>query len=48
MNIARSFNQWRRYRATVRELSKLTTRELNDLGLSRADIDFVARRASAV
>lgn len=47
MNLVRSYNNWRRYRETVAELGKLTSRELNDLGISRADIPFVARKASA-
>jgi uncharacterized protein YjiS (DUF1127 family) len=47
MNLVRSYNNWRRYRETVAELGKLTTRELNDLGINRADIPFVARKASA-
>lgn len=44
MNLLRSYNNWRRYRDTVSELSSLTNRELNDLGISRADIPFVARQ----
>lgn len=36
----------RRYRATVNELSTLGDRELADIGLRRADIEFVARRAA--
>ena len=32
-----------RYRETVRELSQLTDRELDDLGISRLQIDSVAR-----
>ena len=32
-----------RYRETVRELSQLTDRELDDLGISRFQIDSVAR-----
>ena len=47
MNIVRSYNNWRRYRETVAELGKLTSRELNDLGINRADIPFVARKAAA-
>lgn len=31
------------YRETVAELSRLTDRELDDLGISRYDIDAVAR-----
>lgn len=33
------------YRATVKELRALGDRELDDLGLSRWDIDAVARRS---
>jgi uncharacterized protein YjiS (DUF1127 family) len=32
-----------RYRETVTELSRLTDRELDDLGISRFEIDSVAR-----
>jgi uncharacterized protein YjiS (DUF1127 family) len=32
-----------RYRETVRELSQLSDRELNDLGISRFEIDSIAR-----
>jgi uncharacterized protein YjiS (DUF1127 family) len=32
-----------RYRETVRELSQLTDRELDDLGISRFQIDSIAR-----
>lgn len=47
MNLIRSYNNWRRYRETVSELSRLTSRELNDLGISRGDITLVARKAAA-
>jgi uncharacterized protein YjiS (DUF1127 family) len=33
-----------RYRETVRELSALTDRELEDLGISRFQIDGIARQ----
>jgi uncharacterized protein YjiS (DUF1127 family) len=46
MNLIRSYKNWRRYHQTVRELSRLNARELNDLGISRADIEKVARSAS--
>ena len=36
-----------RYRETVRELSLLTDRELDDLGISRFQIDNVARHHAA-
>jgi uncharacterized protein YjiS (DUF1127 family) len=39
------FRNWRRYRMTVRELEKLSTRELDDLGISRGDIDRIARQS---
>jgi uncharacterized protein YjiS (DUF1127 family) len=33
-----------RYRETVRELSQLSDRELDDLGISRFQIDNIARQ----
>ncbi|THK39313.1 DUF1127 domain-containing protein [Ensifer sp. MPMI2T] len=45
MNVARSFNNWRKYRQTVAELGRMSTRELNDLGIARGDIYRVARAA---
>ncbi|MEP9371637.1 DUF1127 domain-containing protein [Mesorhizobium sp. KR1-2] len=45
MNILRNFRNWRRYRETVSELSRLSNRELNDLGISRSEIHSVARRS---
>lgn len=35
-----------RYRDTVRELSQLTDRELDDLGISRFQIENIAREHS--
>ncbi|MET3589138.1 uncharacterized protein YjiS (DUF1127 family) [Bartonella silvatica] len=46
MNILRSYNNWRRYRRTVKALSNLSTYELNDLGICRGDIHSVARHHS--
>ena len=37
---------WKRYLQTVRELSRLSDRDLADLGISRFDIDSVARDAA--
>ena len=37
---------WRREREAVRELSRLTDRELADLGIARADIRAVAEGAA--
>lgn len=36
-----------RYRETVRELSRLSDRELEDIGISRYQIDGVARGVAA-
>ncbi len=36
---------WRRYRDAVRELSQLSDRELDDIGIRRGDIPFVAAGA---
>ena len=47
MNVARSFNNWRKYRQTVTELSRMSSRELQDLGINRADIQSVARQSVA-
>lgn len=45
MNLIRNYRNWRRYRNTVEELGRLSTRELDDLGIARGDIPFVARRS---
>ncbi|MEM8649472.1 MAG: DUF1127 domain-containing protein [Pseudomonadota bacterium] len=43
MDMIGSFRKWRNYRRTVSELSALSNRELDDLGISRGDIRSVAR-----
>ena len=40
--IVRFIRSWKRYNATLRELSLLSERELADLGISRSDIPRVA------
>ncbi|MBA1141188.1 DUF1127 domain-containing protein [Mesorhizobium neociceri] len=45
MNPIRAFRNWRMYNETVRELNKLNARQLNDLGISRGDIERIARKA---
>lgn len=40
------YRRWRRYRDTVRELQNLSSRELTDLGIIRADISRLAREAA--
>ncbi len=47
VNVARSFNNWRKYRQTVTELGRMSSRELQDLGINRADILSVARQSVA-
>jgi uncharacterized protein YjiS (DUF1127 family) len=42
--IAEKLNARRRYREAVGELSKLSDHELSDIGISRGDIEYVARR----
>ena len=40
------FTTWKKYNRTVSELSALSNRELDDLGLARGDIARIAREAS--
>ena len=46
MNVVKSYNNWRQYRTAVAELSGLSNRSLADLGIARADIRAVARKAA--
>jgi uncharacterized protein YjiS (DUF1127 family) len=39
---------YRRYRKTVRELSRLSDEELDDVGVYRSDIDMVARACTLI
>jgi uncharacterized protein YjiS (DUF1127 family) len=41
------FREYLRYRETVRELSQLTDRELDDLGITRYQITSIARTYAA-
>ncbi len=43
MNIRQKLAQFVAYQRTVRELDALDNRQLNDLGIQRADIRRVAR-----
>lgn len=45
MNIRKSYRQWRAYRETVVELYRMSDRQLSDIGISRGDIPFVARKS---
>jgi uncharacterized protein YjiS (DUF1127 family) len=38
---------WRRYRETVRELSQLSDRNLDDIGVGRNDIEHIVRHLLA-
>ena len=41
--LADKFRGWLRYREAVSELSQLSDEELHDIGVSRGEIDYVAR-----
>jgi len=43
--ISEKLTAWRRYREAVRELSQLSDRELDDIGIRRGDIEFIVRRS---
>ena len=43
--ITSKYLTWRRFRESVRELSRLSDRELSDLGIGRADISTVVRQS---
>jgi uncharacterized protein YjiS (DUF1127 family) len=45
-SITEKVTAWRRYRAAVRELEQLSDRELHDLGITRYDIENVARQSA--
>lgn len=38
------FKNWKQYQATVRELSALSSRELKDLGITRDEIQSIAKQ----
>ena len=43
MGIRQTFKKWAAYQQTVRELTALDNRQLNDLGITRNDITRIAR-----
>ena len=43
MGIRQTFKKWAAYQQTVRELTALDNRQLNDLGITRTDITRIAR-----
>lgn len=44
--IVASYKSWLKYRQTCNELNRLTNRELDDLGIRRADIASLARQSA--
>ena len=44
--IAGKVHAWMRYREAVKELSQLSDEELHDIGVSRGEIEYVARLGS--
>ncbi len=44
--IAQRVKAYRNYRSVVGQLSRMTSHELDDIGLTRADIERVARGAA--
>ena len=43
MGIRQTLKKWAAYQQTVRELASLDNRQLSDLGITRTDIQRVAR-----
>ena len=41
-SIVRLIREWRRYKRSMRELSRLGDRDLADIGISRSDIERIA------
>jgi uncharacterized protein YjiS (DUF1127 family) len=40
--IKNKIKEWNKYNRTLRELASLTDRELNDIGITRHDIRWIA------
>lgn len=47
MGIRNTFKRWAAYQQTVRELNSLDNRSLADLGISRSEIQHIARDHAA-
>ena len=43
--VVENYRQWRTYRDTVDELSRLSNRDLADIGISRGDITDIASQS---
>jgi uncharacterized protein YjiS (DUF1127 family) len=46
LNIKATYQNWRKYRETYTELMRLSRRELDDLGIHRADIGKIAKQSA--
>ena len=46
MDLFNTVRTWNRVRQTRNELYSLSKRELDDLGIARGDIPFIAKRAA--
>ena len=42
-----TYKAWRKYRETYNELMRLSSRDLADLGINRAEIPTIARQSAA-
>ena len=47
MDISKTLRRWSAYRQTLRELNALDNRQLADLGITRGDIERLAREHAA-
>lgn len=45
MDVIGTIKNWRSYRKTVAELGALSNRELDDLGIHRSEIPYIAKRS---
>ncbi|WP_417674037.1 DUF1127 domain-containing protein [Roseibium sp.] len=43
--VVRRYRNWKQYRSTYNELSRMSNRELADIGISRCDIARCANQA---
>lgn len=43
INLKKAICRYRSYRKTLNEISRLTNRELDDIGANRAEIPYLAR-----
>ena len=46
MNLFSTYRNWRNYKVTIDELSRLSNRSLADIGMKRGDIRKVSRDAN--